>query len=288
MSAVSVELQTRFRRRSRRRGLGWRKLDRVCLGFICVLAVVAIFAPLIAPQDPNAIDILHVNTGPSGSHLLGTDNLGRDLLSRLIAGSRTSLVGPAVVSLLSMIAGAAIGMFAAWRGGWSDSSISAVINAMFAFPGLLLAILAVAVFGPGLAAPVVALSIAYVPYVARVTRASTLRERTLPYVEALEAVGFRPLTICVRHIIPNISGLVIAQVTLGFGYAMVDLAAISFLGLGVQPPTADWGLMVASGQPEILSGYPQESLYAGLMIVLTVLAVTIVGERLAAIAEARQ
>ena len=288
MSAVPVELETRFRWRSRRRAGGWTLLDRVCLAFICLLALVAIFAPLLEPHSPNAVDILHVNASPSGTHLLGTDNLGRDLLSRLIAGSRTSLLGPALVSLLSMIVGTAIGMFAGWRGGWVDNSVSAVVNAMFAFPGLLLAILAVAVFGPGLSAPVVALSIAYVPYVARVTRASTLRERNLPYVEALEAVGFRPFPICVRHIIPNISGLVIAQVTLGFGYAMVDLAAISYLGLGVQPPTSDWGLMVATGQPSILSGYPQQSLYAGLLIVLTVLAVTIVGERMAANAESRR
>lgn len=288
MSTVPVELQTPLRWRSRRRTGGWSKLERVSLAFICLLTIVAVFAPLIQPQSPDAIDILHVHAGPSGAHLLGTDDLGRDLLSRLIAGARTSLLGPALVSLLSMIAGIAIGMVAAWRGGWVDNFSSAVVNAMFAFPGLLLAILAVAVFGPGLSAPVIALSIAYVPYVARVTRASTLRERNLPYVEALEAVGFRPLPICVRHIIPNISGLVIAQVTLGFGYAMVDLAAISFLGLGVQPPTADWGLMVASGQPAILGGYPQESLYAGLMIVLTVLAVTIVGERVAANAEARR
>jgi peptide/nickel transport system permease protein len=288
MSAVPVELQTRFRWRGRRRRVAWNKLDRVCLGFICLVALVAIFAPLIEPQSPNAVDILHVNAGPSGAHLLGTDDLGRDLLSRLIAGSRTSLLGPALVSMLSMIVGLAIGMFGAWRGGWVDNLISSIVNAMFAFPGLLLAILAVAVFGPGLSAPVIALSISYVPYVARVTRASTLRERNLPYVEALEAVGFRPIPICVRHIIPNISGLVIAQVTLGFGYAMVDLAAISFLGLGVQPPTSDWGLMVASGQPSILGGYPEQSLYAGLMIVLTVLAVTIVGERVAANAEARR
>jgi peptide/nickel transport system permease protein len=127
----------------------------------------------------------------------------------------------------------------------------------------------------------VALGLAHLPYIARVTRAAALRERELPYVDALRVHGFSGFQICWRHLLPNLAPLIIAQATVSFGYVMVDLAAISFLGLGVQPPSADWGVMVASGEPAILAGHPQQSLYAGILIVITVCAFTILGERLA-------
>jgi peptide/nickel transport system permease protein len=148
-----------------------------------------------------------------------------------------------------------------------------------------LAILAVAVFGVGLGAPIVAIAIAYVPYIARLVRGAGLRERRLPYVEAATVQGLGGWYICRRHLLPNLMPLVIAQATISFGYAMVDLAAISFLGLGVQPPTADWGAMVAEGQASILRGYPQEALFSGTLIVLAVMAFLILGERITARSE---
>ena len=156
-----------------------------------------------------------------------------------------------------------------------------MLDILFAFPGLIFALLAVALFGPGLVAPVIALSIAYLPYIARVLRSGALRERNLPYIDACYAAGLPTRSIAARHLLPNIMPLVLVQATLSFGYALVDLAAISYLGLGVPPPSAEWGLMVANGQSAILSGHPQESLYAGVLIVVTVVAFNLLGDRMA-------
>jgi peptide/nickel transport system permease protein len=249
---------------------------------VCVLLVlVAICAPLVAPHDPNAIDPLHPFAAASASHPLGTDESGRDILSRLVHGARPSLAGPALVIVLSTLAGALLALTAAWRGGWSDATISRFLEILFAFPGLILAIVAAAVFGAGFVAPVLALSIAYVPIVARVLRAAALKERNLPYVAALQVQGASGLSICLRHLLPNLLPLIVVQAAIGFGYAMLDLAAISFLGLGVQPPTPDWGVMVANGQPAILDGHPQQSLYAAAVVVVAVVSFNLVGERLA-------
>jgi peptide/nickel transport system permease protein len=248
---------------------------------ICVLlALLAIVAPLIAPHDPNTVALSQAYGGGSSAHPLGTDSNGRDLLSRLIIGSRTSLLGPLIVTLMAATIGAVLALVCAWFGGWPDAAISRVLDVLFAFPGLLLAVVAVAVFGRGLPAAVIALGIAYIPYHARVTRSAALRERSMPYVSALHVQGFSGLRICTRNILPNVFPLIVAHATVAFGYAMIDLAAISFLGLGVQPPTADWGSMVSTGEPGILSGHPQESLYAGICIVIAVAAFNVLGERM--------
>jgi peptide/nickel transport system permease protein len=253
----------------------------VAMAFLVVVAIIAVIGPWIAPQDPNAVNLGADLQAPSAAHWLGTDVVGRDLFSRLIVGARTSLLGPLLVVLLATTAGAALAIVSAWLGGWVDSVVSRTIDIGFAFPGLLLAFVAVAVFGPGLTAPVLALSLSYVPFVARVVRSAAIRERHLPYIAACSVQGFSAYSICRRHLLPNVRGIVLAQATLSFGYAMVDLAAISYLGLGVQPPTPDWGLMVSTGQGSILQGAPQESIFAGLAIVLTVAAFMVVGQWLA-------
>jgi peptide/nickel transport system permease protein len=269
------------------RRLGFARLPRIgVVGIvsavvIVLLALVAIFAPVITPHDPNAIDLLHPFAGPSSEHLLGTDDTGRDLLSRLIAGSRTSLVGPLLVVLLEVALGVPLALLAAWRGGLVDGVLSRVLDVIFAFPGILLAILVIAFFGSGLRSAVIALAIAHMPYLARVTRGAAIRERRLAYVAALEVQGFSAFRICARHLVPNLVPLIVAQATVSFGYVMIDLAGLSFLGLGVQPPTADWGVMVSAGEQNILAGHPAESLYAGALIVITVCAFTLLGERLA-------
>jgi peptide/nickel transport system permease protein len=257
--------------------------DAAAVGAVVTLAVLvflAIFGPYVAPQDPNAVNLSDALSGPSSAHLLGTDALGRDLLSRLIVGARVSLLGPLLVVLGSTAIGTAVAITSAWKGRWVDTSIARGLDVIFAFPGLLLAILAVTFFGVGLRAPVIALSIAYIPYIARVVRSAALRERRLGYIESAMTQGSSAWSICRRHLLPNLLPLVIAQATIFFAYAMVDLAALSFLGLGVQPPTADWGSMVASGQASILRHHPQESLFAGAMIVITVVAFTVLAERI--------
>lgn len=260
----------------------WRDPVVVATGsFIALLVAMAIFAPWIAPHDPNYADILAVNQGSSATHLLGTDSFGRDLLSRLIYGARLSLLGPALIIVISSSVGTVMAISAAWFGGWFDQVVSRVADILFAFPGLIFAMLAVAMFGPGLVAPVIALSIAYTPYLMRVVRAEAVRQRHLPYVAACYVEGLPARTICWRHLLPNVMPLLLVQATLSFGYALVDLAAVSYLGLGVQPPTAEWGVMVSTGQTSILAGHPQESLFAGVLIIVTVVAFNLLGDRLA-------
>ncbi|GAA2656919.1 ABC transporter permease [Paractinoplanes durhamensis] len=277
---MTLALATPLRLPARRlASFGWAT---TIAGVICLLvALTALLAPWIAPHDPTAVDPLNAYAPFSAAHPLGTDDLGRDLLSRLIAGSRTSLAGPLVVIVLSGATGTAIAVAAAWIGGWFDAAVSRVLDILFAFPGLVLAITVTAVFGAGFLAPVVALSLAYVPIIARVMRAAALRERSLPYVEALRVQGFSGWHICRRHLLPNLAPLLVVQAAISFGYAMIDLASISFLGLGLQPPAADWGLMIANGQPSILAGFPQQSIAAAVAVVITVVAFTVVAERMA-------
>ena len=240
----------------------------------------AVFGPLLAPYDPDLPNLSLAWASRAGGHLLGYDFEGRDVLSRLLAGAQSSMLGPLAVVILSVTAGTLLAVTAAWRRGASDTVISTGLNVLFAFPGILLAILAAAVFGAGLTAAAIALSIAYLPYVARVLRGAALRERGQPYVAALEVQGASAAAICLRHVVPNIGPLIVAQATILFGYAMVDLAAVSYLGLGVQPPTANWGVMIAENQDGLLLGHPLPAVAAGLCIVAVVIAVNVLGERL--------
>ena len=240
----------------------------------------AVFGPLLAPYDPNLPNLSLAWVGPVGGHLLGYDFEGRDVLSRLLAGAQTAMLGPLAVVVISVPAGTLLAVTAAWRRGASDAVISSGLNILFAFPGILLALLAAAVFGASLLAAVLALSAAYTPYVARVLRSAALKERSEPYVAALEVQGAPAASICLRHLIPNIAPLIAAQATILFGYAIVDLAAISYLGLGVQPPTANWGVMISENQVGLLQGYPLPALAAGACVVLVVIAVNVLGERL--------
>jgi peptide/nickel transport system permease protein len=279
MSAPAVVIDTA--RQRRRRVAGNDAVAIACMVVIGIAVLIALFGPLLAPHDPDASSFANAYVGPVSGHPLGFDSQGRDLLSRLLVGARTSMIGPLLVVGIAMVAGAASAVIAAWRGGWTDSAISTGMDVLFAFPAILLAILAAAVFGAGLVAPTLALAIAYTPYIARVLRGAALRERSREYIAASEVQGLSAVAICARHLLPNLLGLIVAQATLLFGYAMVDFAAISYIGLGIQPPQADWGVMVSTGQSGVLQGYPAESLSAGLCIVIIVVAVNLLGERLA-------
>ncbi|MFD6202448.1 ABC transporter permease [Streptomyces rubiginosohelvolus] len=253
-------------------------LHALCLGIVALVVLAALFAPWLAPYDPNEVDLGDALAGTGADHLLGADTAGRDTLSRLLVGARASLLGPLGVVAFSTVVGVAVGMAAAWRGGWLDSVLSRSTELVFAFPGLLLAILIISVYGEGLLAPVIALAVAYLPYVSRLTRSLVLAERERPYVSAYQVQGHAPLSICVRHILPNIAPVVLAQATINFGYALMDLAGLSFLGLGVPPLTPDWGRMVFDGQTAIQHGYPLSAVLPCVLIVLTVVAFNVVGE----------
>ncbi|MZE50970.1 ABC transporter permease subunit [Streptomyces sp. SID5770] len=250
-----------------------------CLGLVVLVTAAALLAPWAAPHDPNAVDLGDALAGPSAGHPLGMDAAGRDTLSRLLLGARTSLLGPLGVVALSTLAGVAVGTAAAWRGGWLDSALSRSTELVFAFPGMLLAILIISVYGEGLLAPVLALSLAYLPYVSRLTRSLVLAERARPYVSAYRVQGHSALQICLRHVLPNIAPVALAQSTINFGYALMDLAGLSFLGLGVPALTPDWGRMVFDGQTAVQHGYPLSAILPCLLIVLTVVAFNVVGER---------
>lgn len=277
---------------ARRRGIpglrGTGVVGHVCAGVIVLALLVALVGRNVAPYDPDFIQLRYAYVGPFEDHYLGFDGRGRDLLSRLLAGSQTAVFGAVAVAGISIVVGTVLAIATAWRGGWFDNVVGALLDVLFAFPAILLAVLAAAVFGPSLRTAVIALAVSYTPYIARVLRGAALRERAQLYVSALEVQGLGAIAICLRHLVPNIIGLVVAQGTILFGYAMVDLAAISFIGLGVQSPQADWGVMVSEGRAGVLSGYPLEALSAGLCIVVVVVAVNLLGERLADRAQAGQ
>ena len=288
MSAVASSTPL-ILRRTRRRLAASTIVYGACWLIVGVAVLLAIFGPLVRPHDPNFSQLEFQFVGPfqAKGYLLGFDSQGRDLLSRLMVGARTSMLGPFLVVVMAMALGTLISIVAAWYGRWVDSLLGTVTDILFAFPGILLAVLAAAVFGAGLGAPTIALAIAYTPYIARVLRSAAVRERAREYIAAAEVQGISTFNICARHLLPNLGALVVAQGTLVFAWAMVDLAAISFLGLGVQPPTADWGVMVSTGETGVLQSYPLESLLAGLFIVLVVVAVSLLGERMSAAHERR-
>ncbi|MHA7268769.1 ABC transporter permease [Arthrobacter sp. HLT1-20] len=247
---------------------------------VLLMTVAALLAPLIAPYDPDLVDFLAVQQGPNLAHWLGTDALGRDLLSRMIFGARTALLGPLLVVVTSTILGILLGVLAGWCGGWVDAVLARLFDVVFAFPSLLIAIMAVALFGKGLVAPVIAMSIAYAPYVARLTRSLVASERHRPYVAAYRVQGFSGRWIALRRVLPNVAPIVGAQSTLNFGYVLAELAGLSFLGLGVQAPTADWGAMINEAQAGLIGGYFLPALLPAVAVVIVVVAVNIIGEEL--------
>ena len=280
MSAATAQRSPGLVRRLRTVTLERDVALKASFGLIVLFVAVAAAAPWLPLQDPRKVDIVNRWAPFSTDHLLGTDSNGRDIFSRLAWGTRTALFGPLVVTAVAVVVGVGLAVLAAWRGGWVDTTVARLFDVTFAFPGILLALVAGAVFGTGLVSASIALSIAYMPYLGRITRAAALQQVRLPYVEALLVQGQSGISICVRHLLPNLSRLVMAQATVTFGYALVDLAALSFLGLGVAQTTPDWGVMVASGQADIISGHPQQAMLAGTVIVLAVAAFTVAGERL--------
>lgn len=247
---------------------------------LAVVLTVTLLAPVLAPYDPDQPDLFNSLGGSSAAHPLGGDALGRDVLSRLMWGARTTLSGPVLIICLSTVVGTALAVTAAWAGGKVDAVVSRLLDVLFAVPGIVFALITVAVLGPGVTGVVLGLAVAYTPYVARVVRSAALRERNMPYVAATWVQGRSAFAICVRHLLPNLRPIIVAQSVSALGFAVIDLAAISFLGLGVQPPTADWGLMVKSGLDSATRGQPLEALGAGLLIVLVVAAVIVLGDRL--------
>ncbi|MDR3160610.1 MAG: ABC transporter permease [Spirochaetaceae bacterium] len=249
-------------------------ISMMILLFVLFLAV---FGRRLATHDPNALDLSNLLAGPSADHILGTDKTGRDLFSRLIYGSRITILSAFSVVVISAGIGVPFGMIAGFYGGIVDKVLMRLSDVILAFPSLLLAFVFVAAFGRGVTNAVVALGIVYVPMLAKLTRSMTLVEKNKVYVEAARSIGFSNDHIMIAEILPNFIATLVVQMTLDVGYAVLDLAAMSFLGLGVQPPTADWGAMLADGRIVITSS-PLVALAPGLMIMVTVVALNIFGD----------
>ncbi|WP_337309349.1 ABC transporter permease [Candidatus Aeolococcus gillhamiae] len=247
---------------------------------IGLLVLVAIAAPLLSPHEPTTIDLSQTLAGFSGDHLLGTDAAGRDVLSRLIYGTRLSLLGPLAVVLVSVVVGVPAGLVAGYRGGWVDSVLSRVSDMLFGFPPLLLAIVIVATFGAGFLTATIAIAITYIPLLTRVVRGVVMVECRSAYVDAYRIQGFSGTRVCLFHILPNVAGTIVAQSTLNFGYALLDLAGLTFLGLGVQPPTPDWGQLLSDGRQNILFSVTEVTV-ASIAIAIAVVAFNVLGDALA-------
>lgn len=247
---------------------------------VIVVALLALFAPILPIHDPTTImsaDRLLL-PGERG-YLLGTDELGRDLLSRMIWGARVSLMAGFGTALLSLAIGGVIGLAAGFVGGWTDNVLMRLTDMILAFPAILLAIGVIAALGSGLTNAMIAVAIAGFPLYARVVRGSVLTVRELDYVEAARSIGASDLAIMVRHILPNIMAPIIVALSLDVGLKIVVTASLSFLGLGAQPPTADWGNMIASGRNYIRTS-THLVLIPGFAIFVIALCLNVIGDQL--------
>jgi peptide/nickel transport system permease protein len=263
---------------------GWRRLARhggaragaaVALTF----AVVALLAPWVAPYDPEAIALGSNLRAPSWSHPFGTDSLGRDVLSRTIWGARISLTIGFVSVGLAMVGGVPLGALSAWIGGWTDRVLMRAVDVLVSFPTLLLAIVVITIFGPGLGHAMLAIGVAQVPLYARLTRAAVLRVKIQHFVEAARAAGAGEWRIVLRHVLPNCLPPLLVQSTLLFATAILSAAYLGFLGLGAQPPTPEWGTMLAKAR-DFLRTAPHVSIFPGLTILTTVLGLNLLGDGL--------
>lgn len=249
-----------------------------CAGLILIAAValIALLAPFIA-GDPTAQSIAHALQSPSAQHWFGTDEFGRDVYSRVIYGARPALFVGLLSVLVSLAIGVPLGMLAGFRGGWFDTAVSGTVDVMLSFPALLLALMIVALVGSSLTVLVLAIGVAHVPIFVRLARSSTLLIRELDYVAASRSFGAGERHILLRHIFPNILGPLIVMATLSIGGAIREEAALSFLGLGVQPPNPSWGNLIRDGVTTILEA-PWLALIPGLCLTVSVLAFNILGD----------
>jgi peptide/nickel transport system permease protein len=252
---------------------------KIGAGIVIVAALAALVGPALTPFDPSAQQLSLRLAGPTGTHPFGLDELGRDILARVLAGARISFFVGLVVVSISAVLGTVLGSIAGYFGGVLDDAISRLIDMLLAFPGLLLAIAIVAVLGPSLVNVLVALTIiGWVGY-ARLVRGQVLRAREFEYVQAARALGAGAPRILWRHVIPTAMPVVVVQATLGMAGAILGEAALSFLGLGVQPPTPSWGTMLNGGRAHLLDA-PHLTLFPGLAIALLVLGFNFVGDGL--------
>lgn len=262
----------------------WRQLKKnklavVALVVLVIIVLVALLAPILAPYSYSQQNAKLSNAGPSAAHLLGNDKLGRDILSRLIYGSRQSLQMGVIAVAIAATIGIALGAFAGYYGGWVDNLSMRLLDIYQAVPMFLLCVALAAVLGPSLRNAIIALGIGTVPGYARIMRASVLTVREKEYIEAARAVNASNGKIIIKHIIPNAIGPLIVQITMGVGACILAGSALSFIGLGVQPPIPEWGTMIADAR-STMRQYPTHALYPGICVMISVLACNLLGDGL--------
>ena len=249
------------------------------LAIIFVLVFCAIFAEVISPYSPIKQDLMHMFETPSSAHWLGTDEFGRDILSRLIYGARVSLQVGFIAVGIALVIGGMLGAVSGYYSGRLDNCIMRVMDVLLSIPQTLLAIAIVAALGPSLMNLMIAVGISAVPTYARIVRGSVLSIRSMEFIEAARAAGSSDLRIILKHIIPNSMAPIIVQSTLGVASAILNAAGLSFIGLGIQPPNPEWGAMLSGGR-QYIRDFPHMTLYPGLAIMLTILALNFLGDGL--------
>lgn len=266
----------------------YRKNKTLCIGFLLVagLVLMMLVSLLYTPYPPDEMDTAHVFAKPCADHLLGTDNFGRDILSRLMKGSQTAFfVGFGAVSI-GFVFGLLLGAPAGYFGGWFDEAVMRLMDAKMAFPGVILALVFLTVFGSGAFNTAVALGIMSIPRFCRVSRSGFMQLKQMEYVRAARSRGASPLRIMVCHILPNISSSLVVTATLGFSGAVLSEAGLSYLGLGIQPPAASWGKMLYEAQSYLMTD-PLYAVIPGVMITLMVLGFNLLGDGLRDLADCR-
>ncbi|AEB44975.1 MULTISPECIES: ABC transporter permease [Micromonospora] len=254
---------------------------------LVLLVVVGVAGPWLAPAGINDVDVDRMLQAPSWAHPFGTDELGRDVLSRVMVAARVSLQVGAVSVGIALVAGVTLGLFAGYYRGWLDNLLMRCMDVLFAFPVLLLAVAIVAVLGPGLLTAMIAIGVVYTPIFARVTRAGVLSVREQVFVRAAVSIGASDLRIMRRHVLPNIAAPLIVQTSLSLAFAILSEAALSFLGLGVQPPAPAWGRMLYDGRGFVTDAW-WLGVFPGAAIFCTVLAFNLVGDALRDVLDPRQ
>ena len=263
----------------------WRKFRRqkvamIAGAFVAALVVVAIVAPWIVPFDAETFfDYDALNARPSAKHWFGVDSLGRDIFSRIVMGARISLAAGFLSVACGAFVGTLLGLLAGYKEGWWDRVIMRICDVLFAFPGILLAIAIVAIIGGGMSNVIAAVAIFSVPTFARLVRGNTLALKHLTYIEAARSLGASGFTIVMRHIFPGTISAVIVYFSLRIGTSIITAASLSFLGMGAQPPTPEWGAMLDAARADMLTA-PHEALFPALAIFLTVLAFNLLGDGL--------
>lgn len=252
---------------------------RLCAALALAVVLVVLLSPWLTPYDPNAQDMLAALQPPSAEHWLGTDSHGRDVLSRVIAGARASVFSALILVTVSAVTGSIVGIVCGWFGGWLDTVLLRLGDLFLSFPGMVLALAVAGLLGGGMGNAILAIALVSWPKYARLARSQTLTVRSAPYMTAARMAGNGPMGLMVRHILPNIAGPLLVTASLDIGTMLMELAGLSFLNLGAQPPTAEWGSMMSKGR-SLIQTAPWTILSPGVAIFLTVLIFNLLGDSL--------